>query len=281
MGLIAENKSIVVPGDVLAEGMDYLPGEGTFREGNVIVSSRVGLTAIDGRVVKLIPLTGTYLPKTGDRIICRVIDVSYNVWRVNTNTAYTALLPVKEATNSYIERGADLSKIFNIGDYFIAKVTNVTSQNFIDISLRGPGLHKLPAGRMIEVSPVKVPRIIGKQGSMVSTIKNATGCQITVGQNGLIWLKGTDAEREQVALDTIRMIEKNAHQQGLTDKVQLFIDEKMKGIKGYTPGSVSRSEKGQDQRNQNGASTQDRDADAYGNEGTDAQENSNDSFDEE
>lgn len=226
MGLKVENKNIVVPGEVLADGMDFLPGEGVFRDGNELVSSRIGLASVEGRVIKLIPLAGNYLPKVGDRIICKVIDVSYSGWRVDTNTAYSAVLSVKEAANSYIERGADLTKILNFGDYIIAKIVNVTSQNLIDISLRGPGLHRLSSGRIIEVSPVKVPRIIGKQGSMVTLIKEATGCIITVGQNGLIWLRGENPEKELLAVETIRMIERNAHKQGLTDTVQQFITER-------------------------------------------------------
>ena len=227
MGLIVEDKSIVVPGEILGEGMDFLPGEGVFRDGESIVSSRIGVVNVSGRVVKLIPLTGNYVPKVGDRIICKVIDVSYSGWRVDTNTAYSAVLSLKEASSSYVERGADLTKIFNIGDRIIAKITNVTSQNLIDISMKGPGLHKLNSGRIIQVSPVKVPRIIGKQGSMVSTIKNATACNIIVGQNGLIWIKGDNPQSELVAVETIKMIESNAHKQGLTDTVQNFIQGKL------------------------------------------------------
>ena len=76
------------------------------------------------------------------------------------------MLSMSEATSSYIERGSDLNRIFTIGDYLLAKITNVTGQNLIDITLKAPGLHKLHSGRIIEVDPVKVPRIIGKQGKV-------------------------------------------------------------------------------------------------------------------
>jgi len=225
MGLIAKDKTIVVPGEILAEGMDYLPGQGAFREKEKVISSRLGLVNVDGRAIKVIPLAGTYLPKRGDQIICKVQDISYTGWRVNTNTAYTAVLSMKEATTAYIERGADLSKYFAIGDYIMAEVTNVTEQNLIDISMRGPRLKKLIGGRIIEVSPVKVPRIIGRKGSMVSMIKNATGCEIIVGQNGLIWIKG-EPDNERLAVDTVKYVEKNSHKQGLTEDVEKFLKEK-------------------------------------------------------
>jgi len=207
--------------------MDYLPGENAFREGENLISSRIGLVSVDGRAIKIIPLSGTYRPRAGDRIICKVIDVTYSGWRVDTNTAYSAMLSMSEATSSYIERGSDLTKIFGIGDYILAKITNVTGQNLIDITLKGLGLHKLHPGRVIEISPVKVPRVIGKQGSMVTMIKNATETQITVGQNGLIWLRGRDPEKELIAVEAIRKIEMDAHKQGLTDTMQAFLKEKV------------------------------------------------------
>ncbi len=219
MGLKVEQKSVTVPGEILAEGMDYLPGQNAFREGENIISARLGIVNIDGRAIKITPLSGPYLPKAGDRIICKVFDVVYSGWRVDTNTAYPAMLSMMEASKDYIEKGADLNKWFTINEYLVAKVTNVTGQNLIDISVKGPGLGKLRPGRIIEIDPCKVPRVIGKQGSMVSMIKEATGCNIIVGQNGLIWISG-DADKELLAAKTIRKIEKNAHKQGLTESIQ-------------------------------------------------------------
>ena len=71
-------KDISVPGETLAIGMDVLPGSGTYRDGEKIIANRLGLAAIEGRTIKLIPLSGRYSPKTGDTIICKVIDVGFN-----------------------------------------------------------------------------------------------------------------------------------------------------------------------------------------------------------
>ena len=73
--LKVENKSVVVPGEVLSEGMDYLPSQGTYREGENIRAQRLGLVNIDGKVIKIIPLSGRYTPKKGDTVIGKVIDV--------------------------------------------------------------------------------------------------------------------------------------------------------------------------------------------------------------
>jgi len=211
--VLVKEKEIVVPGEVLAKGMDNLPGAGSYREGEEIFSSRVGVVYLDGRAIKVIPVSGVYMPKIGDTIVCKVIDIAFSGWRVSTNSAYSAMLSLKDATSDYVNRGADLTQYYNIGDYIVCKVTNVTSQNLVDVSMREPGLKKLVDGR------------ISKKGSMVSMIKNATGCRITVGQNGLVWLQG-DADNELIAIESIRKIEKESHLSGLTSRVKEFLERK-------------------------------------------------------
>ncbi len=221
--LVVKNKEVVVPGEVLATGMDYLPGQGSYREGDNIHASILGLVNVDGRAIKLIPLSGRYLPKRGDTIIGKVIDVMMSGWRVELNCAYSAMLPLM-GTSEYIMKGADLTKYFDLGDFMVAKITNVTSQKLVDLSTKGPGLRKLSGGRIMEVNTHKVPRIIGKQGSMVSMIKQATDCKIIVGQNGLVWILG-EPDNELLAVKTIQKIEKESHVSGLTDKIKEFLEK--------------------------------------------------------
>jgi exosome complex component RRP4 len=225
--LIAQEKGIVVPGEVLAEGMDYLPGTGTHREGENILAGKLGLVYLDGRTIKLISLAGRYLPKRNDTVIGKVIDVLMSGWRIELNSAYTAMLSMKDATSDYIAKGADLTKYFALGDYLVTKITNVTSQKLVDVSMKGPGLRKLRGGRILNVNTNKVPRIIGKQGSMVTMIKDATGCKISVGQNGWIWIDG-DPKMELVAVNAIKKIEEESHLSGLTDKIKAYLDEQVK-----------------------------------------------------
>lgn len=227
--ILIENKSVVVPGEELAEGMDYLPTQGTYRDDDKIIASRLGVASVEGRLMKLIPLSGRYLPKRGDTIIGKVIDITLNGWRIDLNSAYSALLGMKDATSEYITRGADLTRYFTFGDYLVTKITNVTSQNLVDVTMKGPGLRKLGEGRIINVAPNKVPRIIGKQGSMVSMIKNATGCRIIVGQNGVVWIQGTP-KSEIVAVEAIKKIEQEAHISGLTDRIKAHLEKEMEGV---------------------------------------------------
>ena len=226
MSLKIKEKEIVAPGEILATGMDFLPSFGTYREGENIRAARLGIVNVDGKVIKLTPISGRYSPKRGDTIIGKVIDVTMNGWRIEINSPYSAMLMLKEASSEFIEKGSNLTRIFDFDDYLVCGITSVSSQKLIDLTMKAPGLRKLRGGRIIEVNTYKVPRIIGKNGSMVSMIKQATGTNIIVGQNGLVWLSGEDPQMELLAVETIKKIEAEAHQAGLTDRIKEFLEKK-------------------------------------------------------
>lgn len=221
--ILVQDKNIVVPGDILAEGMDYLPAIGTFREGDNVIAAQVGLVSIDNRLIKVVALSGPYIPKREDIVLGRVTDMTYSGWFVDIGYAYDVGLSLKDGTTEFVERGSELSRFFDIGDFLIAKIINVTRTKFIDLTMKGPGLRKLIGGKIVSVIPSKIPRIVGKQGSMISMIKQYTGCQILAGQNGRIWISGKDPMQERVATEVIRLIEENAHTSGLTQKVEEFL----------------------------------------------------------
>lgn len=220
--VLIKDKEIVIPGQILATGMDYLPASGTFREAEKIISSITGMANLNGRLIKIIPLTGPYVPRRDDVIIGRVVDIGFFGWRVDIGWAYEATLSAKDAVE-YVERGADLSQFYNYGDIIMAKITNTLGSKIIDLGMRGPGLRKLNEGHIIKIIPSKVPRVIGKQGSMITMIKENTDCRILVGQNGLVWISGNDPEKELKAIEAIRMVDQDSQTEGLTDRVQAFL----------------------------------------------------------
>ena len=229
MGKInVKDKDIVVPGEELAEGMDYLPAAGTYRDGDKIIASQVGMVNINGRLVKLTPLSGKYIPKAGDTVIGRVTNMSFSSWFIDVGYAYEGVMSLKDATSEYIDRGADLSRYYDFGDYVICKVLKVNRSMAIDLSMKGPGLRKIKGGKIIHITPSKVPRVIGKQGSMINMIKEKTGCRISVGQNGLVWIQGDDPKKEMIATKAIDEIEKKSHTNGLTDEITKFLSKEMK-----------------------------------------------------
>src|SRR3989344_2494133 len=225
--LLVKDKDIVIPGEELAKGMDYLPNGGAFRDNDVIVSSQLGLVSINNRLIKVIPLTGKYIPRINDVVIGKIVDMSFNGWYVDIGCAYEASLMIRDASE-FIDKGADLTQFYDFNDLIIAKVVKITRFSDINLSMKGPGLKKIKGGKIIDVTSSKVPRVIGREGSMVNLLKEKTNCKITVGQNGRIWIQGDNSDDELLATEAILKIESESHVDGLTDKIKLFLDGKKK-----------------------------------------------------
>jgi exosome complex component RRP4 len=223
MPLYYEKKQLVTPGDLLAEG-DYVPGDSTYKENGKIYASRLGLVDYDGKRVQVVALKAFYIPNPGDTVIGKIIETMPSGWIIDIKAPHLARLRASDVVErSFKPETTDLPTIFDVGDLIIARV--VASDRTRDplLSVREPGLGKIMRGLLIEITPTKIPRVIGRKGSMVSMIKRETGCQLTLGQNGLVLVSGRDSEGERLAIMAIRKIEEESHTSGLTDRITEMI----------------------------------------------------------
>jgi exosome complex component RRP4 len=215
-------RKIVVPGEVIISGEDFLPGESVSRIGNDIVAQRYGLSEKVGRVIKIIPLSGAFIPRRNNVVLGRVSDITYNGWLIDVDYASSAFLPIAEAPR-FINKN-EMDQFLAIGDMVSAKIWSVSNRG-IDLSLKGKGLAKLEGGFVFRINPSRVPRIIGREGSMINLIKDKTGCTITVGQNGWIWVKGPDVDSQIKARRVIEFVADKVYVEGLTEKVEKWFEE--------------------------------------------------------
>ena len=218
--IFVEDKEIVIPGDILADE-DYHAGRGTFKEDNKVTSSLVGLVAVRDKNISVIPLQSKYIPKRGDVVIGEITDIRFSMWNLDINSPYSGFLP---ASDVFGKEKRDLSKAFNVGDVLFLRVVDVDEVKKVKLGLKGRGLGKFRGGILINITPTKVPRLIGKKGSIINMIKDETKCEVTVGQNGVVWVKGKP-DMERVAEKVINMIEEQAHTSGLTDRVRNMLLE--------------------------------------------------------
>ncbi|MGV8143886.1 MAG: exosome complex RNA-binding protein Rrp4 [Methanothermobacter sp.] len=218
--IFIEDKQMVIPGDVLADE-EYHSGRGTFKADNKICSSLVGLVAIRDKKISVIPLQSKYIPKRGDVVIGKITDIRFSMWNLDINSPYSGILP---ASDVFGKDKRDLNKTFSVGDVLFLRVVDVDEVKKVKLGLKGRGLGKFRDGILIYITPTKVPRLIGKKGSMINMIKDETKCEVIVGQNGVVWVKG-DPTMERVAEKVIDMIEEQAHTSGLTDRVRDMLFE--------------------------------------------------------
>lgn len=231
-----EDKKLVVPGEILAEE-DYYPGRGTFKEGDKICSSLMGLVSLRNNRISVIPLKSKYIPKKGDVVIGEIDDIRFSMWGVDINSPYSGILPASEV---FGREKKELSRVFKIGDVLFLRVVDVDEVKKVKLGLKGRGMGKFKRGILVNITPTKVPRLIGKKGSMINMIKDKTRCKIVVGQNGLVWVKG-DEDMEQITKNIINLIEAEAHTSGLTnrirDKLYLLVDGELPKDKEESNGS--------------------------------------------
>ena len=102
--MLVDDKSVVTPGEVIAEGMEFFPGVGTYRHEDKILANQLGLLTVEGKVLKTTPLAGRYLPSRNDVVIGRVIDILMSGWRIDMHCPYSAVLPLKDATFDFIKK---------------------------------------------------------------------------------------------------------------------------------------------------------------------------------
>jgi len=233
-------REIVVPGQLLAKG-PYQLGSNVYKVGNAIYSSIIGLAELKDRAIHVIPLKCCYVPKVGDIVIGKVIDVGISHWTVDIASPYSAILQVSDAFNKVIDTTReDLTKYFDVGDFLVAKIIAFDRTRDPLLSTKEPKCGKIDRGTVVEISPAKIPRLIGKKGSMINMIKKEINCQILVGQNGRIWIYAENPEDELLLVRVIKRIELEAHTSGLTDRIR----EMIRREKSRRGNVVSASKKG-------------------------------------
>ena len=212
-------RQIVIPGEALP---DDRAGKNVYTKDGKNYSTVVGIVNQVNGYVNVVPLKGVYNPKVGDSVIGTVKDIASSLWVIDINSPYSALLTLSEGVNEFVDlTKSDLTKYYDYGDVIFGKISSVTKTKTVFMSMKQRGARKLVGGRIIKVTPSKVPRIIGKGGSMVEMIKKKTNTHIVVGQNGIVWIKGEKRER---AIEAIIQIEKYSHMEGLTNYISEFLE---------------------------------------------------------
>ncbi len=222
-----ENKrKYVIPGDVITTG-PFRPEQNVVLEGNKIISTTIGISEIYDDSVRVISLTGKYIPKINDLIIGKVISHSSLSWELDINSCYVGFLPAQDVFGRDFSAHADeLTSKLKTGDLVAARIANSDRTRDPLITIADRDLGKIDSGDLVEISPSKVPRLIGKKGTMIQAIENATNAEITIGQNGWVVVSCESPEGLLKAKKAIKMVNEQAHVANLTDQVKEMLEIK-------------------------------------------------------
>ena len=223
-----EKREIVIPSQVLGDVKKNRAGSGTFIKDGKIYAERLGILNRRTEYINVVPLKGRYDPIEGDFVIGVVEEALAAGWLVDINAPSPAFLHTNEVPWD-VEFG-ETEKYLNHGDSLMAKVQQVDVEKKIQITLKDRNLYKIRGGLITSVEPAKVPRIIGKKGSMITLLKKYTRCRIFVGQNGRIWIDGNHEDIARV-LQAIKKIEDESLSYGLTNQIEELLKKDAKDVR--------------------------------------------------
>jgi exosome complex component RRP4 len=214
-------RDIVISGEIIGDSKIERAGYGTFEEDGKIISKFVGILN-KGNFLSVVPLSGVYIPRADDKVIGFVTDVEKFGWIVDINSPWQGFLSVAEGVDEFVDiKKTNISRFFDVGDMIYAKIAD-TKRGDVQLTMRDEIARKLKGGITIKITPSKVPRLIGKEGSMINIIKEKTGTIIRVGQNGVVWISGENVDK---AIKAIKTIEEKSHIIGLTDEITKLLSD--------------------------------------------------------
>ena len=222
-----ENKrKYVIPGDVVTTG-PFRPEQNVILEGNKIISTTIGISEIYDNSVKVIPLTGKYIPKINDLVIGKVISHTSLSWELDINSCYVGFLPAQDVFGRDFSAHSDeLTSKLKSGDLVAARIANFDRTRHPLVTISDRDLGKIDSVDLVKISPSKVPRLIGKRGTMIQAIEMATNAAITIGQNGWVVVSCESPEGLLKAKNAIKMVDEQAHVANLTDQIKEMLESK-------------------------------------------------------
>ena len=229
-----KQRNIALPG-LIIENQVQMKSDNTSKIGDQLIFNKTGLIDVFNDQTNILPYKNIYKPKQGDFVIGIVIGFMPNGWQIDLFSYKKHMLPAAETPmlntqsndkNSYRRRPErfdptkhELKDFLKIGDIIRAEVIDAgrLGNSLLSMNQRG-SLEKISNAYYIKINVSKLPRIIGKKGSMLKLLEDTSNTKLFVGQNGVIAIEGTIESYKKVK-ETINMISRNIFMKGLNDKV--------------------------------------------------------------
>jgi exosome complex component RRP4 len=219
-------RKYVIPGEVITTG-PYRPEQNVILDGNRIIATAIGISEIYDDAVRVIPLTGKYIPKIDDLVIGKVLSHTSLSWELDINSCYVGFLPAQDVFGRDFSAHADeLTSKLKTGDLVAARIANFDRTRDPLVTISDRDLGKIDSGSLVKISTSKVPRLIGKRGSMIQMIEMGTNAAVTIGQNGWVVVSCESPEGLLKAKKAIQMVNDKAPVVNLTDQVKEMLEIK-------------------------------------------------------
>ena len=210
---------LVTPGEAIGASSGARAGTGTVKQGQDIISTKLGWVKENNGVLFVEPIHSSYLPRSGDLVIGIIESVRNNLWFAEVNGPFNGLLPMSLAPWK-VEFGAAREHM-DIGDVMLARVQEVDEAHNIVLTMKGVGLRKLKEGAVLEL-PVNLIKLIRNDNERILNVfKESSDCRLIVGDNGRIWVDGS-AENISMVRAGFDLMNNIGHQENVFDSINEF-----------------------------------------------------------
>lgn len=232
------DEHIVVPGVTIKKIDRSRLGEYLRRYERRVISTLLGVLHKSDNEISVIPYKDVYKPKAGDYVVGIVVSYAPNGWIVELGTYTKGFLPAQDYIKDvkFNPKEVELSRYIKVGDMIGAKIQEANRYGYFLLTTRTDKKDRfakyigvLRDFYIIKISSTKLPRIIGKKGSMIKIIKEKIDGELIVSQNGVILYRG-EYEKFLILKKIVNIIVYKTFASGLTDVIASILGIEMNNV---------------------------------------------------
>ena len=208
---------LVTPGAAIGPATGRRVGTGALIQGDQIIATRVGLVRERHGTVSVDPVASTYMPRSGDLVIGTVVEARSNLWFLDINGPFQALLPMSLAPWK-VEFGGTRDHA-DINDSLLMRVQEVDEVQNVVATMRGIGLRRLAEGAVLLVDVQHNDTLRAEGAALLKRLRDLSDCRIVLADNGRMWVDGADA-----GIDWLRSLFRDVAAAGRTDTLNSIVE---------------------------------------------------------
>ena len=199
---------LATPGAMLGAREGRRLGHGVVETDNGLIATKVGFIHSDEKSISVLPTHTRYTPRPGDLVIGVVEAVQSNLWFLDINAPFNALLPMSLGPGKAEFGGA--RNVLNVGQTVLCRIQEVDETHSSVVTMKGLGLRRVDSG-LVESLPPHLMQTLFSDGVALKSLKASTDCRVVLAENGRMWIDGSsDSIKEVVArMDRIRSMARN------------------------------------------------------------------------
>ena len=193
---------LVTPGASLGASKGRRLGHGVVENGGELIAVKLGALVESEDEISVIPSHTKYTPRPGDLVIGVVEAVQSNLWFLDINAPFNALLPMSLGPGKAEFGGA--RNVLNVGLTVLCRIQEVDETHSSVVTMKGLGLRRLDSGIVEEIPPHLMESIFSNP-DVLKSFKSSTMCRIILADNGRMWIDG-DSESISKVISRIQKI---------------------------------------------------------------------------